>query len=289
MKKEKNVEQNVSFCSKQIIINGEPMEIIPAFTKYSAQRSLPEEIKGLVDNAKILSQTFSFAKPEIFRKEDVTLYDLNGNVIPKDEDGRVLVFLDTPNTINLIDILTDPLPSEIVECTSVADAYRRVGMTNALAHNLTKRDWIGYCEATTSENVFAQIREFASGHKMSATTAQAYFGLRFTTNDLKKSTMSCESLFGDKIKFRRKEDATRLYEAMKGVLGVKAASQTRYAKGLNTSLSMYSIEEVIDSLWNFPKKVIDQVLNALSQDKESTLSARIGEYVKKEAIFKTAS
>lgn len=280
--------KSVELTVTNVKINGDEKEVIPAFTKYSTQRAQVSKNMEMVEVEKLLPTVFVFTEPTVFREGNIKLVDYQGNEIPQEVDDKVLVYLDKADNLNLFEKLTEPLPSVVIECDSVEEAYQRVATTYAMSQVPQKRDWIGLCEATTGENLFSQIREFAMERKMPATTAQAYFGLRFTVTDLKESAISKTSPFGDKITYRQKEEATKLYEALKGVLGVKPASKTRYAKGLNSSLSRYTVEQVVEALWDFPTRVVNQVLDAPSESKGEVLAACIGEYVKKGGVQEAA-
>ncbi|WP_154956371.1 MULTISPECIES: hypothetical protein [Bacteroidales] len=231
------------------------------------------------DVTKVLPTVFGFTSPSIFRAENVQLSDFYGNEIPTELDEHVLVYLDKADNLNLFECLTEPLPSEVVECENVADAYNRVCTSFALAQLPQKDEWVGLCEVTTKENVLSQIREFANKHKMNGTVAQAYFGLRYTISVLQKAALTKTTPLEDNTSCRSTEEATQLYDAVKLALGAKAAGQTRYVKALNTSINLYSLKQVLDALGALRPAECKAILEAPSESKGETLTACIGGHV----------
>lgn len=274
-------DQSYKLTTVNVLINNEEMEVIPAFTQYSLNRGNISKTMEIVDTSKVLPTVFAFTKPGIFRKEGVKLLDFSGTEIPPELDDKVLVYLDKADNLNLFEILSDPLKVEMVECENVADAYQRVSTSFALSQVPQKRDWIGLCEVTTSENIFAQIREFAMKNKMSGTTAQAYFGLKLTVADLRKGALTLVTPLKDGVSVRTVEEATKLYDTLKEILGAKPATQTRYVKGLNTSINVNSVDQVVDALWEFSQKDIKEIKDAPSDSKEGTLVAFIERHIQK--------
>lgn len=285
--KEKNatpMEQNVSFYSKQIIVNGEIMEIIPAFSKFSLHRGIHNKIMDDVEVEKLLPTIFPFTKPDIFRNENIQLVDFNGKEIPHDIDDNVLVYLDKADNLNLFGLMKEPLPSIVVECENVADAYLRVSSSMALSQLPQKGEWFGLCVATTNNEVLSQILQFVNKNKVNGTVAEHYFNLRCTIAKLKKATITQTSPWGDKVKPRSLEEAELLYSKASDMLSVKTASQTRIAKALNQSVQKYSLEEVVQALDDI--KVSDQkIINEAPCDlRGEELISYISEWVGKQSV-----
>ena len=273
--------ESIALAVVNVSINGEVKEVIPAFTKYSIRRRNLSKTLENVDKTKVLPTVFGFSHSDIFRKEGVKLLDFNGNEIPNevDELATVLVYLDKADNLHLFEDSTEPLPAVMVECESVADAYNRVSTSFALSQLPQKDDWVGLCEATTSDNVLSQIREFANTHKVNGTVAQAYFGLRYTIAELKRSAVSKTSPLGDDTTFRSKDDAERLYSVAAEYLTARAASQTRIARALNASAKKYTVEEVVSALEDIKLNDQKAILNAACDERESALTSYIAEYM----------
>ena len=115
------------FAVATVSINGKEQEIIPAFTEYSIQRKdfSKDKIYEKIDKSKILPTVFCFAKPDIFIKENVRLFDYSGRELTDvpNEAPQIMVYLDKADNINLLD-LDIPLKAELIDCESVADAYQ---------------------------------------------------------------------------------------------------------------------------------------------------------------------
>ncbi len=273
--------ESIALAVVNVLINGEVKEVLPAFTKFSIRRRNLSKTMESVDKTKILPTLFGFAKASIFRAEGVTLKDFYGNEIPSevDEQTTVLVYLDKSDNLNLFECSEEPLKAEMVECENVADAYNRVSTSFVLSQLPQKDEWVGLCEATTSDNVLSQIREFANTHKVNGTVAQSYFGLRYTIADLKKSAVSKTSPLGDETTFRSKDDAERLYSAASEYLTVRAANQTRIARSLNSSVQKYSVEDVVSALGDMRLNDQKAIIDAPCEERGDNLLAYIAEWM----------
>lgn len=272
-------KESIALVVSNVLINGEVREVIPAFTKFSIRRRNLSKTMESVDMTKVLPTVFGFTSPSIFRDENVQLFDFNGNEIPDELDERVLVYLDKADNINLFEHMTEPLPAEMVQCENVADAYNRVSTSFVLSQLPQKDEWVGLCEATTSDDVLSQIREFANTHKVNGTVAQSYFGLRYTIADLKRSAVSKTSPLGDNTTFRSKDDAERLYSAASEYLTVRAANQTRIARSLNASAQKYSVEDVVEALGDMRLNDQKAILDAPCDERGDNLLTYIAEWM----------
>ena len=264
----KNDGTSVELATVIVLINGEQKEVISAFTKFSIKRKDLSKSKILenLDKGKILPAVFAFTSTKSFRDEEVTLFDYNGEEIPQELDEQVLVYLDDPKTINLFELLEEPLQSVLVECKSVAEAYSYVATTCAIAQLPTKDEWIGISAATTKEKVLSQILQFAKERRMNGTAAQAYFGLSCRIVSLQKAAITRVTPFED-IEFRSLEEATRLFQATEKAFGAKCAVQTRYIKALNTSIKINTLDEVIEALSAIDEVTRQTIIDARCEDK----------------------
>lgn len=264
----KNDGTSVELATVIVLINGEQKEVISAFTKFSIKRKDLSKSKILenIDKGKILPAVFAFTNTKPFRDEEVTLFDYKGEEIPQELDEQVLVYPDDPKTINLFELLEEPLQSVLVECKSVAEAYSYVATTCAIAQLPTKDEWIGIGAATTKENVLNQILQFAKDRKMNGTAAQAYFGLSCRISSLQKAAITMVTPFED-IEFRSLEEATRLFQATEKAFGARCAVQTRYIKALNTSIKINTLDEVIEALSAIDEVTRQTIIDARCEDK----------------------
>lgn len=259
---------SIELATVIVLINGEQKDVIPAFTKFSIKRRDLSKSKILenLDKNKILPTIFAFTSTKPFRDENVTLFDYNGVEIPQELDGDVLVSLDKPDTINLLGLLDTPLTSAMVECKTVADAYSYVATTSAIAQLPTKDEWIGLVAATTKENVLSQVLQFAKEKKMNGTAAQAYFGLSYRTASLQKAAITMVTPFEDG-EFRSLEEALKLFQATEQAFGARCAVQTRYVKALNTSIRLYSLDEVVKALSAIDEDTKQKIITAPCEEK----------------------
>lgn len=264
----KNDGASIELATVIVIMNGEQKDVIPAFTKFSIKRRDLSKSKILenLDKNKILPTIFAFTSTKPFRDENVTLFDYNGVEIPQELDGDVLVSLDKPDTTNLLGLLDTPLTSAMVECKTVADAYSYVATTSAIAQLPTKDEWIGLVAATTKENVLSQVLQFAKEKKMNGTAAQAYFGLSYRTASLQKAAVTMVTPFED-IAFRSLDEATKLFQATEQAFGARCAVQTRYIKALNTSIKLYSLDEVVNALSSIDAETKQKIITAPCEEK----------------------
>lgn len=285
-----NENESVSLSVINTTINGEGKEIIPAFTKFSIRRRNLSKTMESVDKTKILPTVFAFAKVDIFRKEKIQLFDFNGEVIPEEVDDKatVLVYLDKADNLNLFEHLDDAIPAEMVECEDVKDAYNRVSTSFALSQIPQKNEWLGLCEATTSDKILSDVRKFVNDHKVNGTVAQAYFGLRFTVSELKKAALSKMSPLRDEDTIRSKEDAERLYTAVSESLTVRAANKTRIARSINSITQKYSIDDVVNALRDMTTTDRNDILEAPCDDRGDRLLAYIGEWKGKQSVKSAA-
>lgn len=272
--------ESVSLSVINTTINGEEKEIIPAFTKFSIRRRNLSKTMESVDKTKILPTVFAFAKADIFRKEKIQLFDFKGNEIPEEVDvnGNVLVYLDKADNLNLFEHLDDAIPAEVVECEDAQDAYNRVSTSFALSQIPQKNEWLGLCEATSSDKALSDVREFVNDHKVNGTVAQAYFGLRFTVSELKKAALSKMSPLRDEDTIRSKNDAERLYTAVSESLTVRAANQTRIARAINSITQKYSVNVVVDALRDMNITERKEILEAPCDGRGDKLLAYVAEW-----------
>ena len=216
-----------------ILVNGEELEIIPAFTDYSLKPKNFEKDKVFkaIDKSKLLPTVFCFCDAKPFYAENVPLYDYVGNKIKNlpDNAPAVMVYLDKADNVNLLGLTDEPLQAELVECDSVADAYRRVATTAYFSQCPSKDEWIGYAGIVTGDELLLNIRSFGEKYSISGTAVQGYFGISTTVSLLQSKALAMSSsLF--KEEYRTYAQAEQLMKATVQAFGVKAAKQTRYIK-----------------------------------------------------------
>lgn len=267
-----------------IKLNGKEQEIIPAFTDYSIKRKDFEKDKvcEFIDESKFLPTVVCFTEAKPFYAENVPLYDYDGRKIEAlpDNAPAVMVYLDKADNVNLLGLIDEPLPAELVKCDSVSDAYRRVATTAYLSQCPSKDEWIGYAGIVTGDELFQNIRKFGIRYSMPGTAVQGYFGISTTVSLLQSKALAASSSPYNG-KHRSYEEAERLMKATVQAFGVKAAKQTRYIKAINYCISQYDFETVCKVLDDISATEKLQVEAAKCEDKISCIQQLIIEHVLK--------
>ena len=236
-----------------ITVNGETKDVIPAFTDYSfkCKNFEKDKLSKSVDKTKILPTLFCFAESRIFIEEGIQLHDYTGRelVDPQDLQIPVMVYLDKADNMNLFNVLNEPLPSIIIPCESVAEAYQKVATTAYFSQTASKDDWIGLGGIVSKDDLLLQIRQFGNTYEIGGTTAQGYFGVSTNTSFLQSKALDPQSpaLQNDRRTYQQAEE---LFKAVVQAFGVRAAKQTRYIKAVNYCISQYSMDVVMQALSN---------------------------------------
>ena len=270
------------YFATTILINGEELEIIPAFTDYSLKHKNFEKDKVFkaIDKSKLLPTVFCFCDAKPFYAENVPLYDYVGSKIENlpDNAPAVMVYVDKADNVNLLGLTDEPLQAELVECDSVADAYRRVATTAYFSQCPSKDEWIGYAGIVTGDELLLNIRSFGEKYSISGTAVQGYFGISTTVSLLQSKALAMSSsLF--KEEYRTYAQAEQLMKATVQAFGVKAAKQTRYIKAINYGISEYGFDTVCDVLNSIEATEKLRIEAAKCEDKISCIQHLIIERV----------
>ena len=256
------------YFATTILINGEELEIIPAFTDYSLKHKNFEKDKVFkaIDKSKLLPTVFCFCDAKPFYAENVPLYDYVGSKIGNlpDNAPAVMVYLDKADNVNLLGLTDEPLQAELVECDSVSDAYRRVATTAYLSQCPSKDEWIGYAGIVTGDELLLNIRKFGIMYSMSGTAVQGYFGISTTVSLLQSKALAASSSpFNGK--YRSYQQAEQLMKATVQAFGVKAAKQTRYIKAINYWIEAAKCEDKISCIQRLIIERVIKMRNAQQQ------------------------
>ena len=270
------------YFATTILINGEELEIIPAFTDYSLKHKNFEKDKVFkaIDKSKLLPTVFCFCDAKPFYAENVPFYDYVGSKIGNlpDNAPAVMVYLDKADNVNLLGLTDEPLQAELVECDSVSDAYRRVATTAYLSQCPSKDEWIGYAGIVTGDELLLNIRKFGIMYSMSGTAVQGYFGISTTVSLLQSKALAASSSpFNGK--YRSYQQAEQLMKATVQAFGVKAAKQTRYIKAINYCISEYDFNTVCNVLNSIEATEKLRIEAAKCEDKISCIQRLIIERV----------
>lgn len=266
-------DESIELASMSVLINGEQQEIIPAFTKKSVQSKDLSKGDIAIDEDKLLPSLFCLAEVSPYREQGVALFDANNTEIPQrlpQEAPPVLVYLDKPDTVNLIRFVNNPVRAEIIHIDSVEDAVRRIALSNYVAKRMTKANWRQL--AVGASEILQRITDFATEHKISAKTAQCYFGVNPSVSCLQKTAILGEDVLAGENP-RETESAQMLYQTIADKFGAKFARQTRNIKVFNACVNENGFDAVIPKIQALTDDAIEYIKNA-SKDSE-TLSFRL--------------
>ena len=270
-------EASIELASMSVLINGEQREIIPAFT----EKSVPSKdlTKGdiAIDEDRLLPSLFCFTDVLPYREQGMALFDANNTEIPQElPKGTlpVLVYLDKPDSVNLIRFVNNPVRAEIIHVDSVEDAMRRIALSGYVARPMTKANWRNLAMGVS--DTLLKITDFAIEHKISAKTAQCYFGLNPSVSCLQKTAILGEDIIAGENP-RDTESAQMLYQTIADKFGAKFARQTRNIKVFNACVNENGFDAVIPKIQALTADAVNEI-KAASMDSE-TLSFRLSKFL----------
>ena len=153
-------QKSVVSTTKVAIIDGVEKEIILAYTKYSME--LPkynEKFDEELSSGRKLPVLHNFAKPEIFWKEGVLLYDREGKVI---EEGTPNVFVHCSTGDCWRAWVDEKLENvKVSEFNSVKEYAQVIGRTNLYSRGLTNTEKVGVAALATGNKACKTVFLFA--------------------------------------------------------------------------------------------------------------------------------
>ena len=234
-------------------IGGTEVEIIPAFTDYNMEQ--PKKKNTLLKNTdaeKRMDVIFHFTTPQLFWDADITLFDRNGNPIPKDTPNVLPVcdMADTYWRIFLDEVLTNV---QVHEFDSVEEYAQTIGNSMLLSRSLNNVEKIGYAALATGNEAYKAVFEFAKKNNVPMNTAQLYLDLQL------KPVTTQLMLLGKEPKTvptlgRTVEVAQNLYEQCRLTFGDGEVKKRYVVRAVNSILKQekYSLELVIEALRTIP-------------------------------------
>ena len=240
------------YATYKVNIDGKSEDKIIAFTRYSMQVKVPENILKLVDKGKMLRTIIHLAKPEIFWKAGEVLHDRDGHIIDPDTEN-VLVLVDTASTSGRI-LIEDTLDDvEVHNFSSVEEYAQAVGNTMLLERGLNTKEKLGYAALASGDKATMAIYEFAMKNGVPTSIAEHYLDTHL------KPTTVCAMALGRKpditpVLGRDPEEAQKLYDQMVRTF-TKGSAQKRYAiRVVNTLLkdNKFSMDEMMLCLKTIP-------------------------------------
>ena len=253
----KNMDTEKLPTMVRAMIDGQEIEFIPAFTRYSMEQ--PKKKESLLKNTeaeKRMDVIFHFATPEIFWDEGITLFDRNGNVLPKGK-LNVLPVCDMGDTywrLFLDEVLTNV---QVHEFESVAEYAQAIGNSMLLSRSLSNVEKVGYAALATGNDAYKAVFEFAKKNNVPMNTAQLYLDLQL------KPVTTQLMLLGKEPKTiptlgRTPEVAQALYE-QNTLTFSKGGANKRYAIRVENRIlknQKYSFDELMEALQTIPANEI---------------------------------
>ena len=275
-KKEKAVQ-----TTKLAKINGEYIEITPAYTEYSME--LPdynEKLCEKLDRSKLFPVLFNFANPEIFWKEGIQLYDRTGQAIEK---GTPNVYVDCSRADSWRVWIDKKLERvELHEYDSVQDYAQAVGASNLYSRGLNNTEKIGIAALATGNEAYKAVFEFAKKHGLTSTAANLYLDVKMTKLQMMKMSTGLEPKTRPELG-RSVEEAEAIFAQTTEVFGENA--HKRYViRPINTLTHKkeYSREMIMNALCKIPKNEALTIEAAKPDDREIFVTDLISTYIEKD-------
>jgi hypothetical protein len=256
------------------VIDGEEREITLARTMYSMDKLKPSQEKLLeaVDKTKLLDEIFHFATPEIFRQEDIKLYDMEGKVIPEDAEN-VLVPVETSGTywrFTFDDVLKNV---QVHTFESVEEFAQVTGTTDLFSRSRNTVEKIGIAALATNDATYKAVYELARKTGMPGSSAMAYLGVQL------KGTTTLDMSIGIKRKdipvpTRSFEEAFDLFQQICFTFTPAEAKKRYPIRAINSVMhtSGYDLDTIMQALKTIPSDDIHRALLVDCGTKEACIS-----------------
>lgn len=256
------------------IIDGEEKEITLARTIYSMDMLKKSQEKQLeaVDKNKLLDEIFHFATPDIFRKEGVKLYDLEGEEITEDTEN-VLVPVETSGTywrFTFDDVLKHV---QVHTFESVEEFAQVTGTTDLFSRSRNTVEKMGIAAAATGDATYMAVYELARMTGMPGSSAMAYLGVQL------KGSTTLEMSIGIRHKdipvpTRSMEEAFNLFQQICFTFTPAEAKKRYPIRAINSVMHAggYKLETIMLALKTIPSDEVHRALLADCGSKESCIS-----------------
>lgn len=256
------------------MIDGEEKEITLARTIYSMDMLKKSQEKQLeaVDKSKLLDEIFHFATPDIFRKEGVKLYDLEGEEITEGTEN-VLVPVETSGTywrFTFDDVLKHV---QVHTFESVEEFAQVTGTTDLFSRSRNTVEKMGIAAAATGDATYKAVYELARITGMPGSSAMAYLGVQL------KGSTTLEMSIGIRHKdipvpTRSMEEAFDLFQQICFTFTPAEAKKRYPIRAINSVMHAggYKLETIMLALKTIPSDEVHRALLADCGSKESCIS-----------------
>ena len=276
---EQKSETTMSCCPKSkttilAMIDGEKKEITLAYTMYSMDKLKKSQVKLLekVDKSKLLDEIFHFAKPEIFHKAGIKLYNLEDKEITDGEEN-VLVPVETSGTywrFTFDDVLKHV---QIHDFENVEEYAQVTGTTDLFSRSRNTVEKMGIAAAATGDDTYKAVYELARKTGMSGSSAMAYLGVKCKNITISKMSMGLKNK-DVPVPSRTFEEAVRLYEQIKKTFTPAEAKKRYPIRAINSVIYTggYNLDDIMQALKDIPSGNIHSALLSDCGSKETCIS-----------------
>lgn len=262
------------------MINGELIEIIPAYTDYNMEQPKKKANGDLGDPSKRLAVIFHFARPKPFWEGTegdfkINLFDRNGSLIEPNTEN-VLVVCDTADTYWRVfedEVLKDV---QIHDFKSVKDYAQAVGNTMLHSRSMNKVEELGNAALATGNQAVNTLFVYAKKNKLTVSTAKLYLDVDYKPADVKAMRLGSSApttlTLGRSI-----DEAQELLDQM--ILTFGGGAKSRYAISAVNSLikkSKYTFEEIMMCLTKIPSSEITLTQLAKCEEKKECIQDTLG-------------
>lgn len=275
MKKKKVVP-----TTKLAKINGKYVEITIAYTKYSME--LPdynEKFCEKVDRDKLLPVIFNLAKPDVFRKEGVQLYDRDWNPIEAEKPN---VYVDCSSSESWRVWIDEKLERvEVHEYSSVKEFAQAVGASNLYSRGLNNTEKIGIAALATGNEAYKVVFEFAKKHDLTSTAATLYLDVKTTKLQIMKMSTGLELKVKPKLG-RSVEEAESLLSQVIETFGKDNARKKYAISAINVLKNQkhYSFDAIVSAVQEVTETELLEFKATSSDFRIATISVALAEHIK---------
>ena len=277
------IKEKVVTTTKLAKINGEFVEITPAYTEYSME--LPdynEKLCEKLDCSKLFPVLFNFANPEVFWKEGIQLYDRTGKPI---EEGTPNVYVDCSRADSWRVWIDKKLERvELHEYSSVQEYAQAVGTSNLYSRGLNNTEKIGIAALATGNEAYKAVFEFAKNHELSSTAANLYLDVKMTKLQIMKMSTGFIPKTEPELGRSVHEAEKLLSQAIKTCGG---NARKRYAVRAINALDHrdeYNLDMIIEAMQKITQTEVNVIEITPSDARESTISSIITKHMEKQPL-----
>jgi len=273
-------KEKVVITTKLAKINGEYVEITPAYSEYSME--LPdynEKLCKKMDHSKLFPHLFIFTDPEVFWKEGIQLYDRAGNPI---EEGKPNVYVDCSSSESWRVWIDEKLERvEVLEYNSVQEFAQAVGTSNLYSRGLNNTEKIGVAALATGNEAYKTVFSFAKKHELTSTAANLYLDVKMTKLQIMKMSTGVELKAKPELG-RSVEEAEILLSQVKKTFGKENARKRYVISAINMLKNQknYAFETIVNAVQELTETELAEFKATPSDIRVATISVTLADHIK---------